>query len=121
VGDFSQLLLQGRIEGVAQPDCIVVVTDATNLERNCYLATQAIALGLPVVIALSLVDLAEEKGIAVDAAEVVRIADRIFPALPESWRPVLPAELQRQKATMRTSSLGQNPEQAGLAPSEMAR
>ena len=65
-------VLHGRQADVPRPDCVVVVADATNLERNCYLATQAIALGLPVVIALSLVDLAEEKGIAVDAAELSR-------------------------------------------------
>jgi ferrous iron transport protein B len=65
-------VLHGRQADVPRPDCVVVVADATNLERNCYLATQAIALGLPVVIALSLVDLAEEKGIAIDAAELSR-------------------------------------------------
>jgi ferrous iron transport protein B len=65
-------VLQGRIEGVAQPDCILVVTDATNLERNLFLASQAIDLGRPLIIALTLSDLAEQKGISIDTAELSR-------------------------------------------------
>jgi len=65
-------VLHGRQADVPRPDCVVVVVDATNLERNCYLATQALDLGLPTVIALSLADLAAEKGISVDVAELSR-------------------------------------------------
>jgi ferrous iron transport protein B len=65
-------VLHGRQPGVPRPDAVVVVADATNLERNCYLATQALSLGLPVVIALSLGDVAEERGIVVDEAELGR-------------------------------------------------
>jgi ferrous iron transport protein B len=65
-------VLHGRQADVPRPDAVIVVADATNLERNCYLATQALELGLPTVIALSLADLAEAKGIAVDAAELSR-------------------------------------------------
>jgi ferrous iron transport protein B len=65
-------VLHGRLPGVPTPDCVVVVADATNLERNCYLATQAIALGLPTVIALTLSDVADEKGITIDHAELGR-------------------------------------------------
>jgi ferrous iron transport protein B len=61
-------VLHGRMPGVPAPDCVVVVADATNLERNFYLASQALELGLPTVIALTLADVAAEKGIAVDAA-----------------------------------------------------
>jgi len=65
-------VLHGRLPGVPVPDCIVIVADATNLERNCYLATQALALGRPAVVALTLCDAAEEKGISIDAAELGR-------------------------------------------------
>jgi ferrous iron transport protein B len=61
-------VLHGQMPGVPAPDCVVVVADATNLERNFYLASQALELGLPTVIALTLADVAAEKGIAVDAA-----------------------------------------------------
>ena len=65
-------VLHGRLPGVPAPDCVVVVADATNLERNLYLATQAIELGLPTVVALTLSDVADEKGITIDSAELGR-------------------------------------------------
>ena len=49
----------------------------------------------PVAIPLEPVPDDHSIAFCVDAAEVVALADRIFAALPESWRPVLPAELQR--------------------------
>ena len=60
-------ILHGRLAGVARPDLVVVLVDATNLERNLYLATQALGLGLPVVVVLTLVDAAAERGITVDS------------------------------------------------------
>jgi len=65
-------VLRGRLPGVPTPDCVVVVADATNLERNLYLATQALDLGLPTVIALTLSDVAAEKGITIDTIELAR-------------------------------------------------
>jgi ferrous iron transport protein B len=65
-------VLHGRLAGVPTPDCVVVVADATNLERNLYLATQALSLGLPTVVALTLSDLADAKGITIDSAELGR-------------------------------------------------
>ncbi len=61
-------VLRGQIAAVARPDCVVVVADATNLARNLYLASQALDVGLPVVVALTLADVAEKKGITVDTA-----------------------------------------------------
>jgi ferrous iron transport protein B len=65
-------VLHGRIAGVPRPDCILVVADSTNLERNLFLATQALEIGLPVVVALSLVDVADRRGIAIDVGELSR-------------------------------------------------
>src|SRR4029450_13435003 len=61
-------VLLGRIPEVARPDVIICVVDATNLERNLYLAAQLIELQLPVVLALNMVDLAEEMGVTIDLA-----------------------------------------------------
>jgi ferrous iron transport protein B len=65
-------VLRGRLEGVREPDCVVAVVDATNLERNLYLATQVLDLGLPTVVALTLADVADGKGILIDTAELSR-------------------------------------------------
>lgn len=43
-----------------EPDVVVQVVDATNLERNLYLALQVIETGLPVVVALNMADLVEK-------------------------------------------------------------
>jgi ferrous iron transport protein B len=48
------------------PDALLVLADASNLERNLYLATQAFETGLPVILALSMVDLATAAGMEID-------------------------------------------------------
>lgn len=48
------------------PDVIIDLVDATNIERNLYLTTQLIETGVPVVIALNMSDLLEKRGIQVD-------------------------------------------------------
>jgi len=69
-------VLHGRLAGVPRPDCAVVVVDATNLERNLYLASQVIDCGLPVVIALSLSDVAAMKGLTIDTDLLARPTHR---------------------------------------------
>ncbi len=70
--EIARDLLTGRVEGVPEPDVIVAVVDATNLERNLYLVTQLLEAGRPVVIALSMVDLAERAKLEVDADKLGR-------------------------------------------------
>ena len=59
-----------RLDEVPSPDLILVVIDASNLERNLYYATQVIELGYPTLIALNMVDVAEENGHQIDAAKL---------------------------------------------------
>ena len=49
-----------------EPDVVVQVVDATNLERNLYLALQVIETGLPTVVALNMADLVEKNGDKID-------------------------------------------------------
>src|SRR3712207_9399818 len=55
-------VLLGRAEGLDTPDVVVVVIDAQNLERNLFLASQVLELGLPTVVALNQVDAAQSAG-----------------------------------------------------------
>lgn len=48
------------------PDVIIDLVDATNIERNLYLTTQLIETGVPVVVALNMVDLIEKRGLKID-------------------------------------------------------
>jgi len=54
-------VLKGEMPGVRRPDVIVAVVDATNLERNLYLVTQLFEFGIPVVVALTMIDLFEKR------------------------------------------------------------
>jgi ferrous iron transport protein B len=61
-------VLLGRRVDTPRPDAVVVVLDATNLQRNLYLATQVLELGVPAVLAVNLSDDAQARGIEVDLA-----------------------------------------------------
>jgi ferrous iron transport protein B len=53
-----------------EPDAILNVVDATNLERNLYLTAQLLELGLPLVVALNVSDSARAQGIRIDVARL---------------------------------------------------
>ncbi|MDQ3134798.1 MAG: ferrous iron transport protein B, partial [Acidobacteriota bacterium] len=63
-------VLLGRVAGVHAPDVIVAVVDATNLERNLYLVTQLLETGLPLIVALTMIDLTERHQNEIDAARL---------------------------------------------------
>lgn len=63
-------VVMGRFAGERRPDAILVVVDAGNLDNHLRFALQLIALGLPVVVALNMVDLAERDGLTLDAARL---------------------------------------------------
>ncbi|MDP6977824.1 MAG: ferrous iron transport protein B [Myxococcota bacterium] len=65
--EVAYRVLIGAIEGSRPPDLVVCLVDASNLERNLYLASQVLDLGRPTVIALNMVDAADGAGIEVDA------------------------------------------------------
>ncbi|HEX8392259.1 MAG TPA: FeoB small GTPase domain-containing protein, partial [Longimicrobium sp.] len=68
--EIALAVLTGRAEGLDRPDVVMVVVDAANLERNLFLASQVLELGLPTVVALNQVDAAEAAGIRIDAVEL---------------------------------------------------
>jgi ferrous iron transport protein B len=67
-------VLLGRREDSPAPCAVVCVVDATNLERNLYLVGQVFELGLPVVIALTMMDVARSRGITID---IGRLQERL--------------------------------------------
>lgn len=58
--------------GKDRPDLIVIIADASSLKRNLLLCTQIMDLKIPVVIALSMLDIARSKGITIDIRELER-------------------------------------------------
>ncbi len=61
-------VLLGRMPDVGRPDVIVCIADASNLERNLYLFTQLRELGIPIVLALNMWDIALRNGVTIDLA-----------------------------------------------------
>ena len=57
-----------------KPDAILNIVDGTNIERNLYLTTQLIELGIPVVIAVNMMDLVRKNGDKIDTEEAERRA-----------------------------------------------
>jgi ferrous iron transport protein B len=90
-------VLTGRMDETPAPDVIIAVVDATNLERNLYLVTQLLEIGRPVVVALTMVDLAERAKLEINAeklseslgARVVPVTARQRRGLDELARAVL--------------------------------
>lgn len=63
-----------------RPSVVIDIVDASNLERNLYLSIQLLEMGIPVCIALNMVDAAELRGIAVDADKLSALLD--VPVVP---------------------------------------
>ena len=73
-------VLLGSGDGAVTPDVVLCVVDATNLDRNLYIATQVMDIGLPCVIALTMLDLAEKQGTHIDIAVLEkRLGVRVVP------------------------------------------
>src|ERR1044071_4132115 len=63
-------VITGRIQNLPAPDVIVAVVDATNLERNLYLVTQLLEYGRPLVVALTMFDLAQKRNLEIDTRQL---------------------------------------------------
>lgn len=67
---ISRDVLFHRLPDVPAPSLVVVVVDASNLQRNLYYATQIIELGYPTIIALNMIDVAESNGHFIDVDQL---------------------------------------------------
>jgi ferrous iron transport protein B len=92
--------LMGRIPVLPEPTAVVCCVDASNLERNLYMATQVIELGLPTVIALNMMDVAEGRGMRINVEYLEK----------KLGVPVIPCEASHGKGIMELRiALSQHP------------
>ncbi len=77
---ISRDVLLNRLPELPAPTLVVVVVDASNLQRNLYYATQVIELGFPTLIALNMIDVAESNGHQIDVDRLS--AELEVPVLP---------------------------------------
>ncbi|HEV7889850.1 MAG TPA: ferrous iron transport protein B [Pyrinomonadaceae bacterium] len=68
--EIARDVITGRMTGTPAPDVIVAVVDSTNLERNLYFVTQLLETGRPVVVALTMFDLAERAKLEIDTGRL---------------------------------------------------
>jgi ferrous iron transport protein B len=98
--EVTRDVILGRMAGQAQPDVLVIVLDASNLEQHLVFAQEIIELGRPVVIALNMVDLAERDGLVVDPAALSSaLGVPVFPTVAVRRRGL--AELTAAVAALR--------------------
>ncbi len=64
--EVTRDVVMGRQEGQRRPDALIVVVDANNLEQHLVFAQEVIALGMPTVVALNMLDLAARDGLVLD-------------------------------------------------------
>jgi ferrous iron transport protein B len=67
-------VLLGRQKGERQPDALVIVVDASNLDNHLRFCLQLLELGLPTIVALNMVDLAKRDGLELDSK---RLSDEL--------------------------------------------
>jgi len=84
-------VLCGRVSTHPPPDAILAILDASNLHRNFYLLSQLLEVGLPLVIAVNMVDVAAARGIGVDCAQLsLRLGVPVVPVVATRPRTVKP-------------------------------
>ncbi len=66
--EVTRSVVMGEFAGEVQPDVLVIVLDAGNLEQHLVFAQELIGLGRPTVVALNMVDMAERDGLVIDPA-----------------------------------------------------
>jgi ferrous iron transport protein B len=110
-------VLLGRRDKLHAPDVVLSIVDASNLERNLFLVSQVLSLGLPTVVALNMVDLARDRQVEIDIAE---LAQRL-------GVPVIPVQanrrigLERLKQALVETAAGAVMERENPLPAELQR
>ena len=90
--------LRGRLDGHPAPNAALVVVDATNLERNLFLASQVLELNCPVIVALNMMDMARRDGLRIDVAKLrSELGCPVIPITARSGKgiPELEKEIER--------------------------
>ncbi|MEO8426866.1 MAG: ferrous iron transport protein B [Verrucomicrobiota bacterium] len=99
--EIARDVLFHRLPEVLPPDLVIVVVDASNLQRNLYYATQVIELGYPMLIALNMIDVAESNGQHIDAAKLAGfLGVPVLPIVASAGRgmPELKREVRKMAA-----------------------
>jgi ferrous iron transport protein B len=98
-------VLLGLRADTPRPERLLCVLDASHLERNLYFITQVLELGLPTIIALNMIDIAEAQGIPVDAESLSReLGVPVIPIQATDKASLLPLRLAMSRAEVPASA-----------------
>ncbi|MEI6416165.1 MAG: ferrous iron transport protein B, partial [Verrucomicrobiota bacterium] len=98
-------VLLGLRSDTPRPDRVLCVVDASHLERNLYFITQVLELGLPTIIALNMIDLAEAGGVFIDAKKLSeKLGVPVIPCQAQHRETLLPLKLALSRAEMTRSN-----------------
>ncbi len=136
-------VLLGRCNGQQPVSAVVVVADASNIDRNLFLATQVMETGVPTVIALNMMDIAERNGIRIDVdrlaarlgvpvvgvrarrgqgrGELVQAIERVLDEPPAPTSIDWPAILEQELAAFARTVTGHLPAEQAPPPYELRR
>ena len=82
-------MVGGHAADVQQPDVLMVVLDATNIERGLFLVSQVFEYQLPVIVALNMTDVAQRKGIIIDVEKLaLELGCPVVPTVARTGRGV---------------------------------
>jgi len=96
-------VLLGRLDDTPRPDVIIAVVDASNLERNLYLVAQLLEMKIPLVLALNMVDMAEENGITVDVQALeTALGVPVVPTVAKTGHGLVPLRQAVSKSPLAT-------------------
>ncbi|GHU76256.1 ferrous iron transport protein B [Clostridia bacterium] len=96
-----------------RPDAIINIVDASNIERNLYLTTQILEVGIPVVIALNMIDIVQKKG---DIIDIEKMSEKLgVPVLEMSALKVV-GETEVVRAALLAAKSGKCPTPITFSP-----
>lgn len=118
---ISRDVLLHRLPELPAPSLIIVVVDASNLQRNLYYATQVIELGYPTILALNMVDVAESNGHQIDPEKLASILGLpVCPVVASSGKGI-PALRQKIISLLATPAGSTTPKQFCDLPEAFAK
>ena len=95
-------VLLGRRTDTPRPDRVICIADASNLERNLYLVTQVLELGIPTLLVLNMVDVAESKLWRIDAAKLSEeLGIPVIPMQANSGKGLLELKIAMSQESMK--------------------
>jgi ferrous iron transport protein B len=115
---ISRDVLLNRLSELPPPSLVVVVVDASNLQRNLYYASQVIELGYRTFLALNMVDVAENNGHEIDADKLAReLGVPVYPIVASQGKGV--AELRQALASPESETRSAVPRRFCEIPGEL--